>query len=407
MQRQGRRPLIPRTATKPLGVVKKLEDGNQYEMRQYVGKRRAETHAYCQATKVIDRVRWVCQYENRLDNLRAEIRRRKAKGETLSHVHVWEIPTGQLNITEFLSKSVADNPISKCTIADAYSLLLNELAYITAKLDLSLPKALSEEMRDFVVTLMSLGAQLHEGKLNPSKVKIPNKHDLRKRIVEIGEQLDFIRLNEFSEYEYCAVAIDEGSTLGTKYVNFIIHNCERNLGEYVFYTEKVKGVTARDYQAPLIHATDLLGIYDIRPSCIVSDGGPGQMKALMSNWTEPGDMVKSKLLKEVIIVPCLCHKLNNAYQHIIREQATFAADIETVHRLADILARHDAEIASAGLKKCPKHVSTRWLYDYEICEYMRANKLELNKICAKHGAGRIPETIDSLIDAGETFLKTC
>ena len=73
-----------------------------------------------------------------------------------------------------------------------------------------------------------------------------------------------------------------------------------------------------------------------------------------------------KKIRSLLIVPCLCHKVHNSLTSAVRKNEELSALIHQVHNISKICNEDIDEIG----KKCPTHVNTRWIYDFDIVDYI-------------------------------------
>lgn len=394
-----KRRVLTRAETRAIGKVETFADGRSYELRVHVERGVRHTHAFCRATKHQNGAHMICIYEQRRERLKAET--------DAGRYHICEFdPQGKQFTLEQLAvtgKCMQDAP-EKVTASQANDIITSELAYLAGRLNMPIYQAADEDMSQFIRRVMKLGAQAHVSGIPVTEVKMPSKQAVRQRVVEIGESLNEARIESYREHKYCALAIDEGSTLHTKYLNFVLHNCEHRLGEYMFQSEVMDGLSTTDYYEPLANGFRLLKASGLHPSVVVVDGGLAQFNALVKEWPEMG-LKKDETIKELIVVPCLCHRLNNVLKDMARKCESLQKIIDTIHELAREIA---PKTPTERLKKCPSHVGTRWLYDYEIASYLCDNQREVMELLHAEGSNlAIPVWIKEFVDLLRPIRYLC
>ena len=252
-----------------------------------------------------------------------------------------------------------------------------QLAYLGGKLNLSLESTISATMYHFAEHIFHLGQK------NPrsSFDKIcpwPSRYELRGAMISVSLKATEAAVRQFRHSPYLSVALDEGSTLGTKYVHFILHDVHRGMGEYCVTSEILNGTgTAEDYVESLHNGFMELTKHEVRISTVVVDGGTAQLKAL---GPKPG-MLRTKFplkghlgeMRKLIVFPCICHKLNNCYKALHQKCAVFAEFTQDLRAMSETLR------ASSQLH-CPQFVSTRWLYDASIMKWLQEHKTDVERL---------------------------
>ena len=372
-----RRKFVPREETVAIHKNERMPDGRMYELRVRTKNGVRRTHAYCSMSKTIDGITYRCCFEQRLDNMRKEM----AMGNYQRHVCEFEACNRQIDLSRFVDPQSfgesGEGPLKKVSVEEAHRFLVGELAYLTGRHNMPIDDAIDEDMSKFVGTLLALGAQLGREKIRTESVKMPTKKEVRAALISIGKALNNSRLEEYSVCRYSAMAVDEGSTMKRKYCNFVLHNAEFKLGEYLFYSDLMDGLTHIQYNNALRNGVQILKAHRIVPSTIVVDGGTACLKSLRDPWPN-----KPEELCKIIVVPCLCHRINNAFKGMTRSCKSLDEAITQLHHLADMINSVDH-----NLSKCPTHVSTRWLYDYELVHYVLTNQNEINRLARDHNWG--------------------
>ena len=92
-----------------------------------------------------------------------------------------------------------------------------------------------------------------------------------------------------------------------------------------------------------------------------------------------------QFIKEIIFIPCLRHKINNAVKTSAKNE-TIKPSINNLHAIAK-LCRENRETIK---KVCPSHVSTRWIYDFDILLFIKHNAAVVQKVA------EIPEEFEGL-----------
>ena len=160
--------------------------------------------------------------------------------------------------------------------------VFDELAFLTGRLNLSLNSACSNEMCAFIRKCILYGIELSkkknpESELNSNFSKV-NRENLRKRLITIANKEHRKKMEK-----YCSLAIDEGTTMRTQYLDFVLHNSSAKLGEYPAAIQKMDGQNSECYTISILNGLYKILKYNLVPSTIVIDGGTPQKKALSLN----------------------------------------------------------------------------------------------------------------------------
>lgn len=123
------------------------------------------------------------------------------------------------------------------------------------------------------------------------------------------------------------------------------------------------------------------------------DGGTAQLKAL----TDPSGVADEfaadgpfAYLRELFVFPCANHMLNNAYKDLCKNEI-FAKDIQRLRDAADYLSKS----THAVFRHCPKHITTRWLYDSAIMHFLtKHSRQAINAFLGEHEQPQLPRRID-------------
>ena len=102
-----------------------------------------------------------------------------------------------------------------------------------------------------------------------------------------------------------------------------------------------------------------------------------------------------KWLKQLIIIPCLCHKVNCSFKNAVKGDKNLANIINIIHNISEECLANSNVLGAV----CPTHINTRWIYDYEIVEFIIKHKEIISRFM------EIPEEIFNLRDCLK-ILKT-
>ena len=114
---------------------------------------------------------------------------------------------------------------------------------------------------------------------------------------------------------------------------------------------------------------DSFSFYKVNVGTCICDGNKAQKKAFSFTWSS-SLRFKDKWLKAIIFIPCLCHRIDNAYKYHATHDESIKIIVDKIKEYPQILNEHRDEIGA----KCPPSISTRWIYDFVILDFIIKNK---------------------------------
>jgi hypothetical protein len=93
-----------------------------------------------------------------------------------------------------------------------------------------------------------------------------------------------------------------------------------------------------------------------------------QKKALSPKWRS--SLLRSSQhpwMQSLVAIPCLAHRIHNAFVNAISKNDEVRSISTHVHDLSTILIEKEKIIGA----KCPRHVNTRWIYDFDIYRFIK------------------------------------
>jgi hypothetical protein len=286
--------------------------------------------------------------------------------------------TGSSTLHQFFSTSQPP-PVKTAKITEES--LLVELASFVGIKNLSLQVAESEEMHLLLIHAIQFG--IESSAFNPtSHIQNPfnlaqqlfhhyKKDAIRNRLIKAADEAHRTRMAQFSELIYVAVAVDEGSIRGNKNLDFILECPDSGFKSYPAMTIKMTGQTAKDYVSALSEGLHLISNYKISIGTIVCDGNKAQAKAMNHQWIHSLPR-KSTIpwMKEVLFIPCLCHRVHNAYKNVILHDDGLSELTNRLHQVSEECREHVKQLGAI----CPKRIDTRWVSDYDILAFISARR---------------------------------
>lgn len=271
-----------------------------------------------------------------------------------------------------------------------------EIAVFTGKYNLPLNVLSSTDFYNISCDLIALGItkkQTDDPLLQSRRIYNPIGRDkLRSYLVEEAYQKHRKILSSFSDLPYACVAIDEGETVKYKNLHFILECPEQFMKPYPFDTIRMRGIKAIHYVESISNGLHLLNAANINIGTVVCDGSPAQLKAFDFRWEKSLRFKKINDIKNIIFIPCLCHRVENAYKYQAGKDEQL---IKILNELQEIETFCRMNSDDLGLT-CPSHCNTRWIFDYDIVVFV----IDHIELIQRHYGREIP--IDDLID-----LKNC
>lgn len=295
------------------------------------------------------------------------------------------------DITVFLDKLAKGEKMDIET-----SVLLDKLIEVTGRLNLSLEAGRSRELYELIQISVAFGASIVvNGKMSTTFEQIfpqPSREEFRRRFISKANEMWRKEIKKFANLRYCCLAVDAGTTRRTSYLDFILHHSVKGL-TYIFQTIKMQGTgTASNYCDSLSKGILMVAKAKCVPSVIIVDGQSGQNKALTKGDQESIYQLKvpqnaSKHIKkcyiimhQIIKVPCLCHRISNAYKKAISVNKDIYALISKFRESANFIK----SLQSINFS-CPTFIATRWLYDFDIISFFFKKKDLINQTLQVNG----------------------
>jgi hypothetical protein len=254
--------------------------------------------------------------------------------------------------------------------------LLVEIAVFIGKKNLSLEIGESPELYQLINHAIQYGIQAPPSPMtseDQAKAMFHNfkKDTIRARLISASDHAHRTRMHQFSECIYVGVAIDEGSIRGCHNLDFVLENPISEVHSYPGMTIRMEGGTAKEYVKSLSEGLTLISNYKINIGAVICDGNTAQVKAFNPKWQH--SLPRSSIhgwMKPIIFVPCLCHRIHNAYKSAVSKDHTMSLLVNRLHSIAEE-CRSNVKILGA---LCPRHVSTRWANDYDIISFILARR---------------------------------
>ena len=133
----------------------------------------------------------------------------------------------------------------------------------------------------------------------------------------------------------------------------------------------MEGQDANAYVSSILDVFASINRWGIKIASVICDGNTAQKKAFNFEWEDSLRNQKDyPWLKEIIFIPCLCHRVSNAYKMTLLKNKEIESIIKKIREMADFLRANKKVIG----KQCPSFISTRWVYDYDIVSFIIKNE---------------------------------
>ena len=318
----------------------------------------------CQAkVRNSDGILCYCTFECRADHLSDSIKNGKL------HTCTPGAPVGS-GIAEYFTQPASNTGTENFSAQALYERLIT---FIGRK-NISMTIGASDELYELLVYAFACGAK-HGNKASPiesAKKFIPHyKRDkLTDMFIKTADNIHKNTMKLFSNdcMPYVSVAIDEGSTVSRKLLDFCLENPEYPIVSYPGTTIRMPNTTFEAYNVAILCGLRDMDKFNITFSALIVDGAKGQAKAL--NDDDPLSLFNRtniKWVKALLVIPCMCHRTNNAFKSACSKPDNGLCNlVNFIHQLPDQLNAHVKEIGAT----CPGHISTRWTCDFFLCDFV-------------------------------------
>ena len=301
----------------------------------------------------------MCTFSMRTDKLKESLR--KGNLHTCSFKRVEDIRT-MFRPTQTKKKTSNDD-------------LTKALGNAVGQLNVSLESMLSPSIYRLLQVAFELGQTAHDP--FSSVFTMPTRRALRAAMIEEAKAVNDAKLAFYRQSRFVSLSIDEGTTLKTSYLNFILHDVFNKKNEYFAKSVIMSGKKAENYVVSIHFGFVHCEKRELNVSSVVMDGSRAQAKAFDPSYARGLRNVSftTKTAQKVIPFPCACHLIDNAYKHMIARSKVAGSVIQACRRASAAL-----NDSNSSLVTCPKFVSTRWIYDYDIVKYLLENRADALRV---------------------------
>ena len=350
----------------------------------------------CESRKVIAGVPYICKYKHKRED-----RHKALLAQKKIHTCQYE-PNTEYNSNTLLDyyKPVSSKDVLKIDFTEEG--LKYRLAILLGKLNISLDAGASDHMYDFITFCIAYGMS-YTGKgsgtvIERARQAYPHfKNDtLRQAMLTAAKDLDTDMVNQFKQLDYVSISLDEGATFGERNLAFNLENPLSVLSPYTIKNLTMDDITATGYVTTILDGLAAIKLLGINIASCVCDGNKAQKKAFSYSWSESLRHLRNyPWIKDILFVPCLCHRIDNSYKHVVKHNSTIKTLTTNLREIGELCNEHQDDIKA----KCPRFVNTRWIYDFEIVQFILQHKDKIEEFID------IPETTEQLYD-NLLILKT-
>jgi hypothetical protein len=324
--------------------------------------------AQCLATSTVNGQSLRCTYRVRLDHLKASI--------THGRLHECRFEAVKRPLNDLVDRN-----------KEQESEIWDRVANLVATQNLSVHTATSIEFRCLLEHAFREGYQkgVADGPRGDWNLAFhrdcpPCKATaLRKRIISVAAKATTRQENLLKEVPFVSMTMDAGQIGRIKLfaTNLVASNICHCFTHSITQVDQLDHDILRDLLESLL--TKLVR-RDIQVGTIICDGATYQIKAL--NFADL-DSIQSRnsdtrLFSRLLYVPCLCHRLNNAYHRLLRDSAFLSEVIRSLRDLARFCRKPNQRRILGAI--CPEFIQTRWLYDHRLLVFVLEHAELINNL---------------------------
>lgn len=347
------------------------DSGNRYSVK-------------CLATTDERGIKKCCDYCKREDH------HKRAVSQGTFHEHHYVPIKNQSTIDTFYPHDFVDPNSVTLVTEDS---LHDELAALVGRKNLSFATGASKEVYQLMLHSIQFGLKIANPGIKDSSVIAKQRFHtigrdtLRTKMISVSDSVHRIAMKKFSEVVYAAVSIDAGALHSQKNLDFVLENPHAGLRPYPAFTVSLTDSDAPAYVIAISQGLNAINKYGIRIAAVVCDGLLAQKKAFDIGWEDSiRNRAKEEWLQQVLFIPCLCHRVSNAYKYNITHDVGLTQLVTTLYAISTYCRTNVKEIGAI----CPLHIDTRWICDYDILFFIRSRKEKLVRY------GPIPQALDDL-----------
>ena len=336
-------------------LVLKYEGDPHTYMRKKKDKR-----YYCQCQERIEKEdgEYKCNFLKREDHLKIAI----SKGD----IHKCKFVKEEYNqsIEDYFKKEKEEIKDKEVTVED----IMTNIAIFVGRKNLSIDAGASTELKKLIRTAIKFGQQLNKADINEIFPEYSSA-TVRKYVISTASEIHKIQFKLFSQLPYVGVSCDEGSTKGIHDLDFVLENPLSDLKPYPCFTTVMKDGKAETYAEHLARGINFIKFNKISIASLTVDGNKAQLKALAFDWVDSlrnRYIDQDEYINHILVNHCLCHRINNAYKATYSKSADLRSIVDHLRNLSEECRSHPEDIHEV----CPKVQLTRWVVDFDICQFI-------------------------------------
>lgn len=343
--------------------------------------------SFCQERQQRSDGTYKCNFEKREYDLLKDIRAGK--------IHTCNFVKEESNAT-ILSYFLPEKAEEQVT----YEGILTKIAVFVGRRNLSLEAGASEELQSLIKMAIEFGAQESKKNFDVDKVfRKYTEYTVRKYLIAASIEVNKMQFQLFSQLPFVGVACDEGTTKGIHDLDFVMENPLSGLQPYPCYTSVMKNGKAIQYTEHLARGLDFLRINGIPVGSVTVDGNTAQLKALSFTWKNSlrrRYIDHDDFMRRILVNPCLCHKVNNAYKMACKKCPELGGNVSRLRALCSECRQHPNDVKGV----CPNVQLQRWIIDYDLASFIIDHADQISKFTTFN--------IDEIIDLHKllTILKS-
>lgn len=270
--------------------------------------------------------------------------------------------------------------------------IMRALAIFAGSLNIPANKAVNPKMESFIHLLLEIGVQIQKSfptfSLNPSDVfKMENANNLRDYIMIAAKEIKESSISLFKE-KYINLEIDSGTVSKLNVVHFVISVTEDDtIKPYLYRLVRNTNFDYTDYYIYTEEIVNQLLDYNMNVSSIIIDNLRAQTKGIEYFR----QISEDPRVKGIQIVHCFCHLMSLTFTTTLKLNAHLQKLVNDVKNIITILRKADSVVFIG--KKCPLIVETRWIYIYDVLEFILDNK---NDVLTLLSIEKYPVEMDEL-----------
>ena len=346
-----------------------FEEDPNHKYKKIKDPSNGKYHYRCCSTRIINGQIVQCSFQRRYDHFKSYLEHQQP--------HECKFELRKANTRGTLLQYIQQKDTKPEISFDG---LLTEIARCIGTMNLSTTFGGSEQLRRLIVYAAALGSISLNGSNSPleqAQEIFPhfNRKDIRNRIITLAHDIKSESITKLDNLSYVSIAADEGSTRGTKNMDFVAECPGSDLHSFPILTLRMDSLFASSYARVFNAGLRIIHSYNINIGSIIVDGHRGQLKALNPKWRYSIFRTSNcQWLESIIVIPCVCHRIHNSFKASSKINIEINNALEALHESAENLRKNVIKIGAI----CPPHVPTRWINDADIAFFHMKHDIPFN-----------------------------